>query len=450
MLSRKKLGLGIFGLIAAALIYYFTVGSAQVTEEMKMRVNTELNMIEQNGFAVQEREVKAKEEHFILTFDDPEKIVAFFKQQGSEITLENARALTGIKIGVDLKYLNDTYSALSVDMYPLNLPPSVSNAPDLEDADKALIRQMNDMLARKSLLIHVDFNKVLSSFKGYVKDIHEKFKVETDVQIDLEGTTFEGEIQNDRITTLTQAVKILRVVSGDELEVNLNNLKGHSALTGKSLYDSKSAYTVALINISAKEEQNSFSLDVKNMSGENVTSVTNGLASNKMTVKVDKIEMKENSEITKLNNTTFAFNIDNLDMNVLEQLEKIDVSNETERNRLMQALISKGVRMEIPGFEVKKIFYQEKEFDGFSLSSTFQVNKSADMAMIQANPFAALNAVNTKTRIVLSEALFTLIAQQPKAMMLAMLIQPQVVNGKKVYELELKDGTLTVNGKPLM
>jgi hypothetical protein len=35
-------------------------------------------------------------------------------------------------------------------------------------------------------------------------------------------------------------------------------------------------------------------------------------------------------------------------------------------------------------------------------------------------------------------------------MMLAMIIQPQVVNGKKVYELELKDGTLTVNGKPLM
>ncbi len=450
MLSRKKFGLGIFGLVAIALIYYFTAGSAQVTEEMKMRVNTELNMIEQNGFAVQEREVKAKKEHFILTFDDPEKIVAFFKQQGSEITLEDAQALTGIKIGVDLKYLNDTYSALSVDMYPLNLPPSVSNAPDLENADKALIRQMNEMLARKALLVHVDFNKLLSSFKGYVKDIHEKFKVKTNVQIDLEGATFEGEIRNDRISALTQAVKIMHVVSGDELEINLNNLEGHSALTGKSLYDSKSAYTVALINISTKKEKNSFSLDVKNMSGEDVTSVTNGLASNKMTVKVDEIKMKEDTEITKLEDTTFAFNIGNLDMNVLEQLEKLDVNNETERNRLMQALISKGVSMEIPGFAVKKIYYQGKTFDGFSLSSTFQVNKSADLAMIQANPFAALNAVNTKTRIVLSEALFTLIAQQPKAMMLAMIIQPEVVNGKKVYELELKDGTLTVNGKPLM
>jgi len=446
----KKLGLGIIGVIVIAVIYYFTIGSSQATKEMKMRVNTELNMIEQNGFSIQERETKEKEEHFILTFDDPEKIVAFFKQQGSEITLENARALTGIKIGVDLKYLNDSYSALSVDMYPLNLPPSLSNAPDLEDADKVLIRQMNDMLARKALLVHVDFNKLLSSFKGYVKDIHEKFKVETDVQIDLEGATFEGDIKNDRISALTQSVNIMHVVSGDELEISLNDLKGHSALTGKSLYDSKSAYSVALMNISAKEKQNSFSLDVKNMSGEDVTSVTNGLASNKMTVKVDEMEMKENTEITKFTNTSFAFNIDNLDMKVLEQLEKVNVNNETERNKLMQALISKGVNMEIPKFEVKKIFYQGKTFDGFSLSSTFQINKSADLAMIQANPFAALNAVNIKTKIVLSEALFTLIAQQPKAMMLAMIIQPQVVNGKKVYELELKNGKLTVNGKPMM
>jgi len=446
----KKLGLGIVGIIVIAVIYYFTVGSSQATEEMKRHVNTELNIIKQNGFAIQERKVKEKEEHFVLAFDDPQKIVSFFKKKGSEISLQDAQALTGMKIGVDLKYLNDTYSALSVDMYPLNLPSSVNNAPDLKDADRALIRQINKMLTRKALLVHVDFNKLLSSFKGYIKDIHEKFKTETDTQIDLEDATFEGEIQNDRISALTQSVKVLHVVSGDKLEINLNNLKGHSALTEKSLYDSKSAYTVALIHMSAKEKQNSFSLNMKNMSGENVTSETNGLASSKMTVKLDDIETKENTKVTKFTNTSFAFNIDNLDIKVLEQLEKIDVNNAAERNRLMQALISKGVTLEIPEFGVKKIFYQGKEFDGFSLSSTFQINKSADMAMIQTNLFAALNAVNTKTRIVLSETLFTLIAQQPKAMMLAMVIQPQDVNGKKVYELELKNGKLTVNGKPMM
>ena len=128
MLSRKKLGLGIVGVIVIAILYYFTVGSSQITEEMKMRVNTELNMIEQNGFTVDEREVKPKNEHFILTFDDPEKIVKFFKQQGTEVALEDAEALKGLQIGVDLQYLNDTYSALSVDMYPLNLPSSITNA----------------------------------------------------------------------------------------------------------------------------------------------------------------------------------------------------------------------------------------------------------------------------------------------------------------------------------
>ena len=66
---------------------------------------------------------------------------------------------------------------------------------DIDASDKALIKQLNDMLSRKALLVHVDFNKVLSSFKGYVKDIHETFKVETVAKIDLEGTTFEGNDQ---------------------------------------------------------------------------------------------------------------------------------------------------------------------------------------------------------------------------------------------------------------
>jgi len=446
----KKLGLGIIGVIVIAILYYFTVGSSQITEEMKMRVNTELNMIEQNGFTVDEREVKPKNEHFILTFDDPEKIVKFFKQQGTEMALEDAEALKGLQIGVDLQYLNDTYSALSVDMYPLNLPSSITNAQDIDASDKALIKQLNDMLSRKALLVHVDFNKVLSSFKGYVKDIHETFKVETVAKIDLEGTTFEGTIKEDRITTLIQNIKNIQVKSGDELDIVLRKLNSSYTLTGSSIYDSTYTYTIDSVTVAGKKESNTFSLSVHSIEGENQTAVENNLASNKIKLHIADIEMIDNTEKTKLMDTVFTFNVGNLDMNILKKLEELDINNEAEANRLVQALISKGITMEIPSFEVKKLEYQGKEIDGFSLTSSFHVNKSANLAAIQANPFAALNAVNTKTKIILSDALFTLIAQQPKAMMLAMIIQPQVVNGKKVYELELKDGKLTVNGKPLM
>ena len=438
------------GVIVIAILYYFTVGSSQITEEMKIRVNTELNMIEQNGFTVDEREVKPKNEHFILTFDDPEKIVKFFKQQGTEVALEDAEALKGLQIGVDLQYLNDTYSALSVDMYPLNLPSSITNAQDIDASDKALIKQLNDMLSRKALLVHVDFNKVLSSFKGYVKDIHETFKVETIAKIDLEGTTFEGTIKDDRITTLIQNIKNIHVKSGDELDIVLGKLNSSYTLTGKSIYDSTYNYKIGSVIVSGKKETNTFSISVHNIEGENQTAVENDLASNKIKLHIADIEMMDNTEKTKLMDTVFTFNVGNLDMKILKKLEELDINNEAEANRLVQELISKGITMEIPSFEVKKMEYQGKEIDGFSLTSSFHVNKSANLAAIQANPFAALNAVNTKTKIILSEAFFTLIAQQPKAMMLAMIIQPQVVNGKKVYELELKDGTLTVNGKPLM
>ena len=446
----KKIGLGVIGIILVAVIYYFTAGSAQITQEMKVRVNTELTMIEQNGFTVQEREIKEKEEHFVLSFDDPEKIRKFFEKQGSELALEDAKALSGLKIGVDLKYLNDTYSALSVELYPLNLPPAMINDPDLGASDKAFIVQLNDMLKRKALLVHVDFNKMLSNFKGFVKDIDETFSVETAVTLTLKGATFKGTIKDDRINTLVQHIKNISILAGDELDIKLSNLKSDYVLTGKSLYDSTYKYSIENIHINGKQDTDTFSITLKSIEGDNETAVKNDLASTKIKLNIADLTFMENDQKTRLIHTVFSFDVSGLDMKILKELENIDIENEEETNKLIQALISSGVTMEIPAFEVKKLEYKEEEMDGFSLTSSFEVNKSANFAAIQANPFTALGAVNAKTKIVLSEVLFTLIAQDPRAMMLAMIIQPQVVNGKKVYEVELKDGKLTVNGKSML
>jgi len=62
----RKLGFGVIGLILVAVIYYFTAGSAQITQEIKNQVNSELMTLEQNGFAIQEREIKESEEHFVM------------------------------------------------------------------------------------------------------------------------------------------------------------------------------------------------------------------------------------------------------------------------------------------------------------------------------------------------------------------------------------------------
>ena len=445
----KKLGLGIVGIVIIAVIYYFTAGSAQITEEMKIRVNTELTMLEQNGFTLEDRKIKEKEEHFVLSFNDPEKIVHFMKQQGADMTLEEAQVFQGMKVGVDLKYLSDTYSAVSVELYPLNLPPALTDQTELTDEDKLFIAQLNAMLERKALLVHVDFNKLLSSFKGYIKDVNETFKVEEEINLALKGATFEGAIKDDKMTDLKQNIKLMSLKMSDVLNVSLTKLIS-TYKVGNREYASTSTYKMANARISGSFNEEAFLISANDIDSSTEISVKNDLISSSINFNVSNLEMSEGTQKIKVKNSTFALNIGNLDLTVLKKIEAADVNDEALLNTLMQELISKEIYINIPNFEVKKIEYLGKNLEGFSLNSEFKINKSANLAEIELNPFAAMNAVNTKTKIILSPELFMLIAQDPRAMMLTMLIQPQEINGKKVYEIELKDGKLLVNGKPVM
>jgi hypothetical protein len=185
------------------------------------------------------------------------------------------------------------------------------------------------------------------------------------------------------------------------------------------------------------------------MHGNATTTIKNNLAQNSIRTTVDNIRFETDKEENLIEEITFNFNIKNIDIAALQKLEKLNIENEEETNKLIQALIIKGISMEIPSCVIKKIKTKGKRIDGFSLTTHIDIDKSFDITTLQTNPMAAINAVNTKTKITLSSELFSLIAQQPRAMMIMMLIQPQEVNGKKVYEVELKNGSFTVNGKSI-
>jgi hypothetical protein len=445
----RKLGFGVIGIIFVAVIYYFTTGSEQITQEIKNQVNRELATLEQNGFAIQERDIKKSEEHFVISFDDPEKIVDFFAVQGADMSMEDASALKGLKIGVDAKYLNDVYSALSLDIYPLNLPTGITEL-DMDKEDKLVIEQLNKFLEKKGILVHVDFNKLLSSFKGHVKDIHETIQGENKVKFNLEGVTFEGEIEKGKISTLNQVVKLMTFEATDEMHVAFSELKSNYKRTGPNSYDSISGYSVKSIQLTGLNEKSKVIVSIDNLSGDSTTKIKNDLLQSSIHAAASKIKFEADGEKSLLEGIIFDFNIKNLDYLAVKKLEKADVNNEAEINGLMQELISKGVSMEIPTFEIKKIEAEGKKMDGFSLTANIDVDKSLDLTTLQNNPMGALNAVNTKAKITLSSEIFSLIARDPRAMMLMMLLQPQELNGKKVYEVELKNGSLSVNGKQVL
>jgi len=445
----KKLGLGLIAVILVAVIYYFTAGSAQITQEIKTQVNSELATLEQNGFAIKEREIKKNEEHFVMVFDDPQKIVNFFATQGAQMTLEDATALKGLSVGVDAKYLNDAYSALSLDIYPLNLPTSITQVA-MNKEDELVIEQLKKMLAKKSILVHVDFNKLLSSFKGHVKDIHETLQGENEAKLNIEGITFEGDIEKGKISRLEQKLKHITFEAKDEAHAKFSELSSHYKRTGPNGYDSTSGYSVKHVLLSGINDNSKVLISIDDMHGDSATSIKNDLAQSSIKATASKVKFEVNGEKSLLEGITFNFNIKNIDMLALKKLEKADANNEAEVNKLVQDLISKGVSMEIPIFEIKKIGTKGKSMDGFTLTANADVDKSLDLAALQANPMIALNAINTKAKMTLSSEFISLMAQDPRAMMFMMLIPSQEVNGKKVYEVELKNGSLSVNGKPVM
>ena len=446
----KKLGLGIAALVLVAAFYYVAAGSTQLRDEMKVRVNTELSKLQQQGFGVKEREVKEKEEHFVLTIEDPEKVAAFYKTQGTALEVEDAEALKGLKIGVDLAYLNDSYAALSVDLYPLALPDALSKNKALTEEDKALIAQFNEMLKRKALLVHIDFNKLLSGFKGYVKDINETVMLQEKTVVTLKGNSFKGEIKEERITALKQEIKEMGLVMGELLDLHIEESKSSYALNGKTVYDSRYDFTVKNVTLNAKVKDMPVGMHFSGISGEDTTAVNDNLASNSMKLQVASAAISDGKTETKLTESTLSFKISNLDMDILKQIDATDVNDTEKIDALVQSLLSKGITLEVPALEVKRLEYLGQKMDGFTITSSFTIHKNIDFAAAKENPLLLLNALESKTKITLSDALFTLIAKQPQAMLLAMFIQPKVVNGKKIYELELKEGKLTVNGAPLM
>ena len=442
----KKLGLAILGIVIIASIYYFSTGSEQLRLEMKAQVNKELSSLQTEGFSVQDREISEEKEYFILSFDEPEKISKFFTQKGAKVDAKEIEALKGLQVGVDVTYLADTYSAVSFDMYPVTLPTVLTNSA-LTDEDKKIVAQLKNMMEKKALLVHLSVNKLGTGFKGHVKDIDEVIQGDDKVNFTVTGLTYAGDIKENKISTMQQELKDFSVDVANELSMKLSNLTSDYTMTGTSAYDYKTAYSIEKVILDGKSE---FHILIDNLDAASESSVKDGLATGSVQTKAKKIDITEDQKNTVLETLLFDMKASNFDIKAFEQLEKIDVNNDQEMYAVLQQLISQGIQLDISKFSIAKITTEGQTIDGFSMNTTFKIDKSLNITALQQNPMLAINAINANLDIALSQGLFAMVAQHPQAVMAMMLFQPKDVNNQKVYKIELQNGSLKVNDIPAM
>ena len=438
----KKLGLGIIVLIVMGAIFYLTVGSTQLTTELKIQVNAQLSSLQKKGFSIQNREVKESQEHFTLSFDDPQKITHFLNKHGVQITLEDAKRFKGLTLGVDVHYLPDTYTSVSFDVYPIALPTVlISSATNTEE--KQVLAQVEKILEKKSLLMHVAINKLGTGFKGHMKDIDEILKGEKDIQLTLESLTFNGDLKDDAIYSVKQDLKTFSVKVPDEMFITFKDLTSDYKVTGKTSYDYHAQYNIANMTIDIAPDLN---IVTKNMAVSSTSLVKDELVSGTMTSKVERVDLKDKGQAYALNTLVFDINAGNLDINAFEKLQQADVNDKKLMNDLMQQFFAKGVYFKIPAFSVETIENDGKKLKGFTINAKVNLDKSFDIMALDTNPMSVLSSVDANLNLNFSQDLLDIVAQQPQAMMTLMIFQPKDVNGTKVYELKLQDGKLTVNG----
>lgn len=444
----KKLGFGIIGFVLVAAIYYFTSGASQLTVQMKEQVDADLANIQTQGFTVEGRETSERAEHFILAIEEPKKVAQYLQGQGAQVSAKDIEVMKGLKIGIDVTYLADAYSAASFDMYPVALPIAITSA-KMDDDDKKALQKIKEIIKKKAFLVHVDVNKLGTGFKGYMKDIKEEIEGETTVTVTMNALQFNGDLKNDKLKSIKQTLKNFSIQdkSSNELNMQLNNLKSNYTLTGDTNYDYDTGYTIEKIIFTAKD---AFDLAVNHVSVNSNSKVKNNLASVTAKTNIESIDFKDGQKESSLETLAFNMKADNLDMKAIEKLETIDPNNEKELLPVFQQLISHGIHFEIPNFSVKAIEFENQKLDGFKLTSSFDIDKSLDLSTLEQNPMAAIGAMDANLNLSLSNQLFGLLAQQPQAVMAMMLFQPKDVNGQKVYKVELKSGKVTVNDKPVM
>ena len=447
----KKIGIVFVVLVALIGIYYFTIGSTQIVTEIKKEINQEVTTLKSSGFVVEERDIKEKSEHFVIDFNDTKSITHYLKKSNSTISEEELALLKGLKVGIDIEYTPTVKDAISFDIYPLKLP--IIFYQELKDDNKT-VKAIEKRLKEKLVVVHLNVDKLLSGFDGYLKDIDTKFNDnDKNGHFITKGFSFYGDIKDNDIKNLHQNIKEFSLEVEKEIKLVLSNMKFFIQNPTDAKYSNNSSnYTLESFTLNQENNESSF-LTIKNLSGSSKDSKKGEFIDGVAQFKIASIDYSANNQKVLFENLNTAINIKNVDINSIQELEKLSEDENVSLKEiipLLKKFTKSDISFNISNLSLESITTNGNKIDGFSINAQAKSNKNFDWNGVELNPMKLMSLGDIKANISISNGLFSLIAQDPKMMMVMMITQPVDKNGTKVYDLEFNKGSLKVNGKPFM
>lgn len=442
----KQVGIGATVVVIAAVIYTLSPASDQLTQVLKEKVNRELQTLQSQGFAIEDREISKNGEHFTIVVKESEKIARYLNREGVAITNEESASLQGLKIGVDLLYLKDSNTTLTFDLYPTTLPDAVTKG-EMSSEEKEILSKFDALLRAKTFLVHIDINTLFNGFKGYVKDINETLgKPGEEATIQMQAMQFQGEIDNGKISSVDQRLEHFLIKAEDEFLFELLDLTSRYSITGATRYDTDARYAIGKISY---KEASRKDITIEEMKAQTTTLMQNDLADSEVSAKVHAISLTDENQTRKISDFALDMRVSNLDINSFEALQQTDAADQQQIDSIVQKILSSGLSIDIPNLSVDKLYTAGSALDGFALNGKFAIDKDLNLADLQANPMLGLYAIRADLNLSFSESFHTFISQQPQALITMMMFRPKEKNGNKLYRIKLENGLFSVNGIPL-
>ena len=443
MLSRKKLGFGILVLIIVTVLYYFNhTEQVKNLNTLQEAVNAQLTQMQMNGFTVSDREIKKETEHFVVQINDPKKAAKFLKEKGIQVTAEEAKELKGVQIATDVSYLKDT---ITLELYPLTLPTYLTAAFTTEN-DKKVLAQIEAMIKKKTFLMHVDITHSTTTFTGHIKDINEILEGGKEVKLTLQGLHFSGEIKEEKIVKYMQRFNTLHLYMSNEINRTISGYQSHYALTGTTAYDYTTDYSIEQINIAEEAEGTLFADTIVLHS---TSTVKNGLATETLKAKIKNLDLLFEKEEFGMQTLELDMNVSNLDIDTLEKLQKTDSKKEKKFDTHLETLVSNNMHLDITNLSVDKVTLHGKEMNGFTLDAKLDIDESLDIYRLGMKPKHALHKIDGDIHLSVSKEILTILKEDPEFMLGYMMYRPKRSLGQRIYEINIIDGSVKINGKLL-
>ena len=442
-MGRKKLGFGLLVLIIVTVLYYLNhTKNVQNLNRLQKTVDLQLTDMQINGFTVLDRQIKKESEHFVIQINDPQKAALFLAQKGIQVTVEEAKELTGVQIGTDVAYLKDM---ITLELYPLTLPTYLTTAFTTEN-DKKVIAQLKDMIKKKTFLMHVDIVHSTTTFEGYIKDINERAEGEKEVKLILQGLHFSGEIKNEKIVQYMQRFETLHLYMSDVLNRTISGYQSHYALTGPTAHDYMTDYSIKKIEI---DEEAEGTLLAETMVLHSTSSVKDGLATETLKAKIKNLELLFEKEKFAMQTLHMDMNISNIDVDTSKKLQKTDPNKEKEFGAQLETLASNKMHLVIPMLSAKKVTLRGKEMYGFTLKATLELDESLDIYRLGMKPKHALKQIDGDIHLSFSKEILTMLKEDPEFMIGYMMYRPKRSEAQRIYNINILDGSVKINGKLL-